>query len=38
MMHILDHLGDKVEAMEIGQQRVQRQEEVMEVGQQRLQQ
>jgi hypothetical protein len=38
MMKILDRLSDKVEAMEIGQQRIQLQAEAMEAGQQRLQQ
>lgn len=33
MMKILERLGDKVEAMEIGQQRLQRQAEAMEAGQ-----
>jgi septal ring factor EnvC (AmiA/AmiB activator) len=36
MMKILERLGDKVEAMETGQQRLQRQVEAMEAGQQRL--
>jgi hypothetical protein len=38
MMRILDRLGDKVEAMEIGQQRLHQQAEAMEAGQFRLQQ